>query len=160
MNVLDIIIIVPVVWLAFKGFTKGLIISLVTLAAIILGIWAGIRFSAEAGEFIGRFIHTEERYLTVIAFAMIVVITVVVSYLFGKLLEKIVDLVALGFVNKLLGAVFGIAKALVLMGFLLYFITYLDRNEKILTPRLKEQSVLYQPVVSVADWLIEVSGSR
>ncbi len=42
MNWLDIGIAVPLVWGAYVGFKKGLVIELASLAALILGIYAAI----------------------------------------------------------------------------------------------------------------------
>ena len=46
MNYLDIIIIIPLIWGAYKGFRKGFIIEIASLIALILGIWGGINFSS------------------------------------------------------------------------------------------------------------------
>jgi membrane protein required for colicin V production len=158
MNILDLILAIPIVWLAIRGFIKGLIVSLVTLAALILGIWAGIRFSAEAGQFLGTFISVDASYLPLIAFTAIIVVVMIVAFIFGKLIEKVVDLMALGLVNKLLGALFGILKAVVLLSFILYLITWFDQKEKLITPAMKENSMLYKPGSSVAAWGMEKVG--
>ena len=45
MNYIDIFLLVPLLWGAFKGFKKGLIIEVVSLIALGLGIWGGVHFS-------------------------------------------------------------------------------------------------------------------
>ncbi len=52
MNVLDIILAIPILWLAYKGFTKGLIIEISTLAALVLGIYASLHFSYITADFL------------------------------------------------------------------------------------------------------------
>lgn len=44
MNFLDLIIILPLIYAAYKGFKHGFIIELFTLLAIIVGIYVGIHF--------------------------------------------------------------------------------------------------------------------
>jgi membrane protein required for colicin V production len=39
MGILDIVFIIPIVWLAYIGFKKGLIVELSTLVALILGVF-------------------------------------------------------------------------------------------------------------------------
>ncbi|HNS16298.1 MAG TPA: CvpA family protein [Bacteroidales bacterium] len=154
MNALDFILIVPLLFMAYRGYSKGLIISLATLAALILGIWAGIRFSGAASGYVGQIIHADEKYLPAITFMVIFILILVVVHLFGKMLEKLADLVALGWINKLLGGLFGAAKAVLLLSVLLYLITTFDRNEKLITPGVKENSFLYQPVASIVPLLL------
>ena len=64
MGVLDIIFIIPIVWLAYKGFSKGLIIELATLAALVLGIYASLPL---LGGAIGAFLDLVERLAKIIA---------------------------------------------------------------------------------------------
>jgi membrane protein required for colicin V production len=45
MNVIDIILIIPILWFGYQGFTKGMVISMATLLALGIGIWAGLQFS-------------------------------------------------------------------------------------------------------------------
>lgn len=154
MNALDFILLIPLLFMAYRGFSKGLIISLATLVALILGIWAGIRFNGVAAGFVGQIIHTDARFLPAITFAVIFILIVVIIHLFGKMLEKLVDLVALGWVNKLLGGLFGIIKAALLLSVLLYLIAAFDRHEKLIKPSVKEKSFLYKPVASIVPHLI------
>ncbi len=154
MNALDFILIVPLLFMAYRGYSKGLIISLATLAALVLGIWAGIRFSGAASGFVGRIIHVDEKFLPAMTFMVIFILILVVVHLFGKMLEKLADIAALGWINKLLGGLFGIAKAVLLLSVLLYLITTFDRNEKLITPATKEKSFLYKPIASLVPRLI------
>ena len=48
---------------------------------------------------------------------------VVVVQLVAKLIEKALDLVAMGFVNKLAGAVFGLAKMWLILSFVILLVT-------------------------------------
>ena len=45
MNYLDLIFCIPLIWGFWKGWQKGLIIELSMLAALLLGVWGGIKFS-------------------------------------------------------------------------------------------------------------------
>lgn len=149
MNALDFILLIPLLFMAYRGFSKGLIISLATLVALILGIWAGIRFNELAAGFVGQIIHTDARFLPAITFTVIFILILVIVHLLGKMLEKLVDLIALGWINKLLGGLFGIFKAALLLSVLLYIISIFDPHEKLITATTKENSFLYRPVASL-----------
>ena len=154
MNVLDILLIIPLLVMAYRGFTRGLIIGLATLVALVLGIWAGIRFTDVASVFVGQVIHVNEKLLPVITFTIIFFLILLIVHLFGRMLEKLVNLVALGWLNKLLGGIFGIAKAALLLSVLLYLISAFDRHEKLITPTAKENSFLYKPIASIVPRLL------
>jgi membrane protein required for colicin V production len=44
LNLLDIIILIPLLLFAYNGYKKGLIIEIATLIALVLGIYASIHF--------------------------------------------------------------------------------------------------------------------
>ena len=52
MNILDIILLIPIAWFAYRGFTRGFIIELVSLIALVAGIFLAIHFSWFAAEFL------------------------------------------------------------------------------------------------------------
>jgi membrane protein required for colicin V production len=154
MNLLDILLIVPLLWFAYRGFKRGLIIELASLAALILGIFAALHFSWYAGSILDDYFEMDEKYLSLLSFAVTFIVVVLIVYTIGKLIEKVVDMVALGFVNKLFGALFGILKSALLLSVILLVLTSLDKNEKVLTQKAKDNSVLYKPVASIVLYII------
>ncbi len=149
MNILDIILVIPLIWFAWKGFSRGLIIELTSLAALIIGIYAAIHFSWFAAEFLTDNFEIEGRYLSIISFIVTFIVIALAVYAIGKLVEKLVDIVALGFINKSLGTVFGILKAAVLLSLILLVINSFDTNQKLISEKTKEGSLLYRPVASI-----------
>jgi membrane protein required for colicin V production len=154
MNWLDIILALPVLWFTFKGFRNGLIIELASLAALILGIFIALHFSFYAEDYLRENFEIAENYLYIISFAITFLIVAVVIYLFGKIIHKLVSIIALGFLNRLAGAVFGFLKAVLVLSVILYFLDGFDTNSNILKPEVKEHSLLYKPVQSVVPMII------
>jgi membrane protein required for colicin V production len=151
MNYIDIILLIPMAWFAYKGFGKGLIIELFSLIALIAGIYAAVYFSDYAAKFlIGNFTLNED-YVPIISFVITFIGVVVIVYFAGKLLEKLVDMVALGILNKLTGAAFGILKAAVFMSIVIMLINSIDN--KWIPKEKKKESVLYSPVSAIAPLL-------
>jgi membrane protein required for colicin V production len=154
MNLLDIILLVPIIWLGYRGFRKGLVIELASLAALILGIYASIHFSWFAADLLNEWLSIEPEYMSVVSFIVTFIAVVVLVYSLGRIIEKMVDMVALGFVNKLLGSVFGIVKAVLFLSVILLLISSFDKNEVLITSKMKEESRLYKPVASVIPMII------
>ena len=70
MNFLDIILIIPIAFGAWKGFKKGLIIELFTLLALLVGIYSAIHFSDYMVEVVESNFNTQAKYTPIIAFAL------------------------------------------------------------------------------------------
>ena len=149
MNYLDIIICVPLLWGIYKGFSKGLIIQVASVAALILGLLCAIRFSGKTAYYLNDCLNLTSNYLPIICFATVFIAVVIIVFLLGKLLERLIKIAALGIVDRLLGVVFGIIKYGLIMGTLLFVMSRLDEKIKIIPEAVKEKSVLYKPVISL-----------
>ncbi|MCF8309396.1 MAG: CvpA family protein [Bacteroidales bacterium] len=154
MNILDIIIGIPVLWLAYRGFTKGFVIEVTTLIALLLGIYAAINFSSVTAAFLNDFFSLEENYMTILSFAVTFIAVVIAVVLIGRLLEKFINMIALGFLDKLAGGVFGILKAAFIISVIFLVINSFDPNENLISPKMKENSVFYEPVQSLVPTIL------
>ncbi len=154
MNFLDIIIIIPIIWFIYRGYKRGFVIELASLAALILGIYVAIHYSGNFTSFLESFLDLQKRYINIIAFILTFIAVVIVVMFIGKILEKIIKVVMLGLVNRIIGAVFGIIKVLVILSFLILLLEIIDDRQKFVTEERKDNSMLYYPVASIAPTLI------
>jgi membrane protein required for colicin V production len=154
MNFLDIILLVPLIWFAYRGFSRGFVIELASLVALVAGIWAAIHFSFFASDFLAANFGVGPKYLSIIAFIVTFVAVVLVVYLIGKIIEKFIDILALGFLNKLAGLAFGVFKAAFLMSIIILIINSFDQNQSVITPKNRNGSLLYKPIEKFAPWII------
>lgn len=143
MNLLDLFILIPVVWGCVRGFSKGLIMELATLAGLILGIIAAWYFAGTASEYLRQYFTFGETTARIISYVAIFIVVMLLAYLIGKIIEKTVDLIALGWLNKILGAIVGLIKGAIVAGLLVFVIVSLDHGEKLITPQVKEKSMFY-----------------
>jgi membrane protein required for colicin V production len=154
MNYLDIIIIVLLVALAIQGYRRGLIKSLASLAALVLGIWGGIKLSGYVADVLVRHIDIKQEYLFVIGFIVVFIVVVILVSLVGKFLDNIASMAALSTVNKLLGMFFGIAKGALILSVIISIYHFADPEAKIIKPETRENSILYQPIGAIAPILL------
>ncbi len=154
MNYLDLIIGLFLTIAIIQGFRHGLIKSLTSLAALILGIYAGIKLAGIAADILSRHTDISKEYLFVIGFIFVFVVVVILMSLIGKLLDKIASLAALGFLNKLLGLLFGLAKGIIILSVIITVYDFIDPNAKIIKEKTRENSMLYQPIGAVVPALI------
>lgn len=152
MNWLDIVLAIPLLWLLYKGFRNGLIIELASLAALILGIYAALHFSFYVQGYLEENFEIAENYLYIISFAITFLIVAIIVYLAGKIIHKLVSIVALGFLNRLAGGIFGLMKAALVLSVILYFINGFDPG--LIKSDVKEKSILYDPIESIVPMII------
>jgi uncharacterized membrane protein required for colicin V production len=150
MKILDIIILVAIIWFAFKGLKTGFIGGIFYILALIIGGWATVRFSDFTCSFFGWDGETKRLLATGITFTVVIVLVLFI----GKICKSAVNLVLPEFIDKLLGLVLGGGKVLLFVGILFYLTTNLDANEKILTPERKQASFFYAPSLKVAQFLL------
>jgi membrane protein required for colicin V production len=154
MNFLDIIILIPVAIFVFKGLKNGLIIEVASLSALFLGIYAGIYLSDFVSGLLIKHFYLNANYTSAVAFILIFIAVIILVRFIAKAIEKVIDMTTLGFINKLLGAVFAVLKVLFLISLVFYVINKIDSNEKLITSKSKSRSVFYKPVSDIAPMAI------
>jgi membrane protein required for colicin V production len=149
-NYFDIILLVPIVWGAYKGFTKGLIIEIASLVGLVLGLYLGVNFSYYAANLLKEHTELDQQFLPIIAFGITFLGVVFLVFLIGKIVEKIANFIALKMINKIAGACFGILKYGLIFSALLFVFDTIDKQFHLLPEEQKENSKLYpliQPLV-------------
>jgi membrane protein required for colicin V production len=148
--VFDIIFLALFGWAAFKGFTKGFILQAASLAALILGIYGAIKFSGLVATMITENTGSQSEYLPVISFALTFIAIVVIIHFLARLLEKLLKLVALSFVNRIFGVLFNLIKYAFIISSLLVVINSINRNTHFIPQEKLEESKLYTPLSLLA----------
>lgn len=156
MSTLDIILAIFLFYFAFKGFTNGFLVSIATLAGLVLGFYAASHFSEFTAAWLRNDLGMKSSNLTLIAYIVTFVIVVVLIFLLGRFLTGIVKTVGLGIVNRLAGALLGIVKGALIASFLFLFFSHIDPHGSLFTARQKQDSVLYKPVAAVAPAILPV----
>jgi len=146
MNYLDIIIIIPLVWGAYKGFRKGFIIEIASLFALILGIWGGINFSSYSADILSKTFHISSEIIPLLSFVVTFIGIVILVFFIAKMLERIVKMVALGIVNRIAGMVFGMMKFGIIISVILNLVNTIDAEVSFIENDMKSKSLLFQPL--------------
>ena len=152
MNTIDIILSIFLLLGAVRGFFKGFLLELAGLVALLAGIYGAIHFSDRTYDFLQLFINWEDKYLSLVAFALTFTIIVIIVSIIGKLLTKMAGILALGLVNRLLGAVFGMLKTAFLASIFFMFLN--QSGAFLIEEETKAESVLYPPVEKLAPMLL------
>lgn len=146
MNYLDILLAVPLIIGAWRGFKKGFIIEFFTLLALLVGIYCGIHFSDFISDILRDNLGMTSKYLPIISFTLTFLLVGAMVFFGGKALEKVVKAVALAPLNKIAGLIFGMLKMLYICSALLIILESIDEKNDFIPTELKEGSLLYNPV--------------
>ena len=142
MSYIDIAILIPLLYAAYKGFRKGLIIEIATLVALIVGIYGAIHFSIYTEGILGDNTEIDESYLPLVAMVLTFLGIVIGIHFLAKLLEKVVKLVALGLVNRIFGMVFSLVKMSLIISFILVFINSMNDKLGLFSKEAQQSSYL------------------
>jgi len=154
MSTIDIILVVFLFYFAFRGFSSGFVVSIATLIGLVLGFYAASHFSEFTANWLQHDMGLKSGNTRLIAYIVTFVIVVVLIFWMGRLLTNMLKTVGLGIVNRLAGAVFGIAKGLLIASLLFLLIARIDPKESLISPTNKKESKLYKPVSSIAPAVI------
>jgi membrane protein required for colicin V production len=146
MEIIDLIILIPLIYGAWKGFKKGFVMELFTILALLVGLYAAFHFSDKITEIVVGKTHEKPGYLPAISFLLLFLAVGAMVYFGGKALEQVLKLAQLSFLNKGTGALIGILKWGYLIGCIFVFIQSLDTDEKFISKKHKENAILYPAV--------------
>ncbi|HPF50775.1 MAG TPA: CvpA family protein [Draconibacterium sp.] len=168
MNYIDLVLGILLILGAISGFSKGLIAEVASLAALILGIWGAIEFSYITSDFLVENFQLTTDYLNIISFVVTFIVIVILVHIVGSTINKLIDTVMLGWINKLAGLVFGLLKSALILSILLVIFDKIDQDVKILPKEAKMESRMYEPIRSLApsifpfieNWNLKLDGKK
>jgi membrane protein required for colicin V production len=153
--VIDIICAVFVVLAVLKGYGQGLIVGLFSFIAIIIGLAAALKLSAVVAVKIGEATKVSEEWLPLISFIVVFIIVVLLVRLGAKALQNAVEVVMLGWVNRIGGAVFFTAIYLTVFSILLFYAVQM----KWLPQSVIDQSIAYSYIQPIGPKMINSFGA-
>jgi len=158
MNWLDAIIVIILILSLVTGFINGLVKEVASLAALILGIWGAIKFSSFTAGKLYDYFDMTGHYVGIIAFLVTFGIIVVIIHFIGILADKIVSAASLGFINRILGIVFGLLKAILIMSVFFVVLNAIDSRRSFLPKKTIEESKFYNPISDIAPAIFPIIG--
>jgi membrane protein required for colicin V production len=152
---IDTVALVLLIISVFKGFTKGFIVALFSFLAFIIGLAAALKLSTLAASYIGNAVSISQRWLPVIAFLVVFLIVALAIRLGAKMLEGVVKLAMLGWLNRLGGIILYILIYFFIFSILLFYAQQLH----LLKPETIEASVSYPWIQPIAPKIMSIMGA-
>ena len=150
MIALDIVILVIVLWLTYKGFNKGFVTELSSLIALVLGVYGAMHYSPLLNDAIAK-IGITEKFVPILSFAAAFILILLVVHLIAKVITKLIDALSLSFLNKIGGAAFGALKGLLISTVIVLLVNKVDERISFLSDDMREGSYFYEPMVEFGE---------
>jgi membrane protein required for colicin V production len=154
MNILDIIIVLPLLLGIFKGFKRGFVIEAASLVSLLFATYGAVKFSDYVAKILTEKYEFETDFLPVISFLIVFISIVLVIHLLARVLQGFLKLAMLGTVNRVFGSVFCCLKYAMILSVLLYLINFFNEEDWIISKEKKAGSVLYQPLSQMSVTLV------
>ncbi len=149
MAIVDIIIIVATLASVVFGWFRGIVKEAISIAALVVAIWAAMRLGPYAGGWLGGTIDSTDLQLWAGRFLVFVVI-LTAGALLGWAVSKIVHLSGLSSMDRGFGGVFGLIRSVLLVGVLVLGGRYAGFDSNLWW--LESRIIPYGEMV--ADWII------
>lgn len=154
MNYIDIIILLMLVGFGIGGWRKGLITEAATLLGLGVGLYGAFHFSDFTASKLVEWVEINPKHLNVIAFVVTFIVLTILVNLLGRLVAKLVKSINLGFIDRIGGFVFGIAKGILICSLLVMLINALELKG-VLKDKTKQESKLYPYVEMTVPYVYE-----
>ena len=150
MNILDIIILICFIPALVQGLRKGFIAQVIAILSILAGVFLSFQFSTRVSGWMAQYIEGSEQVMKIVAFALILIAAIAALTALGKLLEGMLKIVMLGWLNKLLGVLFSFLKCGLIVGLVIMAFNSLNSTFHFVEEAELSKSVLYPPLKELA----------
>lgn len=143
---LDIFFAIPLLWGIVRGLMSGFIRSLSVFVGLILGIYLAHVYASDLSPTISEWFTISAKQCLSLSYVIIFIVVMLFVAIAARILDKFVHLILLGWLNKLLGALFGFFKWAIILSFFVMLIEYANSKFEFLSQEKKSESLLYEPI--------------
>jgi membrane protein required for colicin V production len=153
LNYIDLAVVCLLFYGLVRGALRGFFVEIASLLALVLGVFGALHFSSFTAGLLAKYLEWE--YLPLLAFALTFIGIIIGVAWIGKLLTKLAKVILLGFFNRLLGAVFGACKWLVICGVLIWILGQINVFISFLPEEITNGSLFFEPLQDLGGYLFE-----
>ena len=154
MNVIDIVLGVFLLLGFIRGFQKGFIVELAGIVALLAGIFGGIKYGYFAEGYLEKWTDWSVSSIEITSFFIVFIGIVILVSILAKILTTIVHSIALGLINRIFGALFGIIKMGLFILIILLIFDYINGDGRFLTETKLQESVIVSTIRELSSTLL------
>jgi membrane protein required for colicin V production len=146
---LDLLLLVPLVYGGVRGLYNGFVKTIGSFVGLVVSILVAYLFADALSVIISQLFALTGEQSYVVSYIILLFVALLVCTLIVKALDGLVSFISLGWLNKLLGAIFGVLKYAIFLSLIIHLVEIVDVHYKKSPSQTRDQSVVYQSVRSV-----------
>ncbi|HPH53059.1 MAG TPA: CvpA family protein [Bacteroidales bacterium] len=150
MGVIDIILLVCFLPAFYFGIKNGLVKQIISVAVIYFGITLSLRFADMVSSWLLKLFTLSDFWIKAISFVLIFLVVAILLNLIGKLIEKILKIALLGWLNRLLGVVVTLAIFVLILSTIIHFVDAANETFHFIAEDKIAESKLYPALLDLS----------
>ncbi len=142
MNILDIILLICFIPTVISGLHKGMVSQLIGLLTIFLGCRLAVLLEEPVSAWLAELTAANPGVIHVFSFILIFIVVAVTLFLAGKIIERLIKIILLGWLNRLLGVIISLMIFAIVSGILGIMMTSLNNELKLFNPAILNGSII------------------
>ena len=152
---IDVSFLILMIFACIKGIRKGLIIAVFSVIGFIAGLAAALKLSSFVAIHLSSQLNSRGKWLPVISFIFVFLAVAFLVNLAGRLIEKSISLVMLGWVNRLGGMLFYVFLYSIIFSIFLFYAVQLN----FIKLSTIQASNIYPYIQPLGPWVINSIGT-
>lgn len=154
LNTIDVIIIIALIYSIYTGLSKGFILTVSSLIALVFGTMGSIYFSEHIGTILAEKTTMDVQYISITAFGITFITIIFGVRMAARILNQIITIAALGPINKLFGAIFNTLKMILILSVSTYIFDFGNAYFGIISQKTLHASFAYMHLLTLATELL------
>lgn len=155
MNITDIILIVVLLYAAYKGFCNGLVIELCGILGVIVGAYLAYKFAWQLAEWLSL----SDTVGYVVSFVLLLLVALLAIGIAARIASHVLRFTGFGTLNSLLGAAASVLKVALIAGIVLSYLDKFSTEEGPIDRKYIAESKLYGYFEGLSDAVFPYLGS-
>ncbi len=119
--IIDVAFVILLFLAVIKGYSRGFIVALVSFLAVFIGLAAALKLSTWVAEYLSDSTGVSVHWLPFISFALVMFGVVLLVRILARIIQKSVELVMLGWINRLAGIFFYLLLYVTVLSVILFY---------------------------------------
>ncbi|MDE3235042.1 MAG: CvpA family protein [Bacteroidota bacterium] len=153
--VIDVLYIVLLAIAILKGFSRGLIVSVFSFVAVIIGLIAAMKLSATVASWLQNSTKVTSQWLPFLSFALVMIFVIILIKIGAGLLQKSAEWLMMGWLNRLGGILLYVALYTTVCSAVVFF----AEKMHILQPETIQDSKCYAFIQPWAPAMFRIAGN-
>ena len=155
MNVIDVVTFIILTYGFLRGLNKGFVIEISSILAFAFGLMGAFKFSNLGNKIFSNLVDWNPKAIQLVCFITLFLIITYLISLMAKMITKTLKLIALGWVNRIFGALFGFIKWSIITSALFIVVNEINTFVTIFPKSIFENSKVYPFLADFGSFLFD-----